>query len=140
MTLKPEQRYPTDLTDEEWTLLASLVAQPKGKPGRPRRVDMRQVMNAILYLVRTGCQWRMLPREFPAWQTVYYYYNKWSRDGTWERIMDTLRREVRQQEGRYPEPTAAIIDSQTVKATETSGERGWDGGKKNQRPQTPYGG
>lgn len=130
--------YPTDLTDEQWALIAPLVMQPKGKPGRPREVDTREVVNAILYVVRTGCQWRMLPHDFPAWQTVYYYFNKWSRDGTWHQIMTLLRRIVRQLEGHDPEPTAGLMDSQSVKSTETSGDRGWDGGKKGQRTQETY--
>ena len=128
--------YPTDLTDAQWALIAPLVQQPPG-PGRPRQIDMREVLNAIFYIVRTGCQWRMLPHDFPPWQTVYYYYRKWTQDGTWDRILMVLRREVRQQAGEAPEPKEAVIDSQSVKSTETSGERGWDGGKKDQGAQTP---
>ena len=129
--------YPTDLTDAQWALIAPLVQQPKGKPGRPRRVDTREVVNAIFYVVRTGCQWRLLPHDFPPWQTVYYYHHKWTRDGTWDRILALLRREVRRQAGETPEPTEAVMDSQTVKSTETSGERGWDGGKKGEGTETP---
>lgn len=138
--MRGRSAYPTDLTDEQWAWIAPLVQQPKGKPGRPRRVDTREVVNAIFYVVRTGCQWRMLPHDFPVWQTVYYYYNKWSQDGTWDKIMALLRGEVRAREGRDPDPTAGIMDSQTVKSTETSGERGWDGGKKDKRTQSPSGG
>ena len=112
--------YPTDLTDAQWALIAPLVEQPKRKPGPPRQVDTREVVNAIFYVVRTGCRWRMLPHDFLAWQTVYDYSNKWVQDGAWDKIMTLLRHEVRVREGRSPEPTADIRDSQTVKSTETN--------------------
>src|SRR5439155_18840545 len=111
--------YPRDLTDDEWTLLALLLERPKrdGR-GRPRTVDRREVVNAILYVLRTGCQWRYLPEGFPAWQTVYWYFVRWLNDGTWQRVNDQLRRELRVKKGRDAEPSAASIDSQAVKTTE----------------------
>jgi len=111
--------YPSDLTDDEWTLLALLLERPKrdGR-GRPRTVDRREVVNAILYVLRTGCQWRYLPEGFPAWQTVYWYFVRWLNDGTWQRVNDQLRRELRVKKGRDAEPSAASIDSQAVKTTE----------------------
>ena len=111
------QRYPSDLTDDQWKRLAPLL--PAAKPGgRPRSVDLREVVNGILYVLRSGCPWRMVPHDLPPWGTVWWYFRAWSRDGTWERIHAALRPQVRQAEGRDPTPSAAIIDSQSVKTTE----------------------
>jgi len=123
------QTYPTDLTDRQWDCISPLV--PAAKPGgRPRTLDMREVINAILYIVVTGCQWRMLPHDYPKWQSVYAYYAKWRDDGSWQRIHDTLRAEVRRRAGRHKHPTAGWLDSQSVKTSAVAAERGFDNGKK----------
>jgi putative transposase len=121
--------YLTDLTDEQWGLVESLL--PPRKPmGRPRTVDFRLVLNTILYLAKTGCQWAMLPNDLAARSTAHDYFMAWQADGTWQAILDALRRQVRVAAGHEPEPQKAAIDSQTVKGSEAGGPRGYDGGKK----------
>lgn len=109
--------YPSDLTDDQWAILKPLIPpQPVGG-GRRRTANVRQVLNAIFYRLRAGCAWRMLPKDFPPFQTVYEYYRNWRRDGTIEKIHNVLRDEVRRQDGRDPQPSAGSIDSQSAKTT-----------------------
>lgn len=114
------QAYPSDLSDAEWKLLNPYI--PKAKSGgRPRAHPMREILNAIFYVLKSGCQWKMLPHDFPPKGTVYHYFNKWRKNGTWERLNAALRGELREEMGRNREPSAAIADSQSVKTTSKRG-------------------
>ena len=136
MTDRP--RYETDLTDAEWAEIAPSVLPTAGRPGPKRRYPTREIVNALLYQAKTGCQWRMLPHDFPKWNLVRYYFATWTWDHTIEDLNDVLVRRVRVLEGRSAEPTAGSIDSQSVKTTEAGGDRGFDGGKKGDRSQAAY--
>jgi putative transposase len=122
------KRYETDLTDAQFELIKPFLPEPK-RMGRPP-ADLREVANGILYLLRTGCQWRLLPKDFPPWSTVHTWYRRWRRDGTWERIHEALRQEVRRRAGRDPSPRSSAADSQSVKTSGAGGAKGFDNGKK----------
>ena len=124
--------YPTDLTSAQWRLIAPHVPEPK-PGGRPPTYTRREVVNAILYQTRNGCVWRALPHDLPPYRIVFHYFRRWHKDGSWDTIHDALRDKVRRQAGKRPKPTAAILDSQSVKTTEMGGPRGADAGKKSRR-------
>lgn len=126
--MKTEDKYPSDLTNRQWQLIRQLLPQPSRRGRRP--IDRRRMLNAILYVIRTGCQWRMLPKDFPNWNTVYGLFWRWRNDGTWQKIHDALRAKTRKAAGKKSTPTVAIVDSQSTRTAEGGVERGYDSAKK----------
>jgi putative transposase len=130
-------RYPSDLSELQWCNIEHLFEQPRRGPGgRPRKYELRDVVSALFYIAKSGCSWRMLPHDFPPWGLVSNYFYTWRDAGLIEEIHAILRVDLRQMDDREPTPSAAVMDSQSVKTTEAGGPRGYDAGKKNRRPQT----
>ena len=135
-TTMGRRAYASDLTDEQWKRLDPLIPLPSLE-GRPPIVERREIVNAILYVLRSGCPWRLLPHEFPARGTVYYYFRRWEREDVWKQVLKSLRMAMRQKQGRNAEPSAAVIDSQSIKTSAVRGpDKGYDAGKKNLGTQT----
>jgi putative transposase len=132
------ETYPSDLSDEEWGLIEPFVEYKGGSVGRPREINTRNVVDAIFYLNKTGCQWRYLPKKYPAWKDVHKYFSKWRNNGTWQKINDVFRERLREAEGKEKGPSASIVDSQSVKTVQFGAQRGYDAGKKNQRKEKAH--
>jgi len=136
--MSTRQPYPSDLTDVQWDNVEHLFppeGRPAGQPGRKRTYPRREVVNALFYVARSGCSWRMLPHDFPPWGLVSYYFYTWRGRGIFEEVHNVLRVDLRRIEGREDTPSGCVIDSQSVKTTEAGGPKGYDAGKKNRRAQ-----